>query len=503
MGARGSVLSGADENWTNFDDDLAGEYMWLIGVIAIFATFAAFGIGSNDGANAFGTCVGARSLSVRQATFGAACLEFFGALVMGRKLSLVLISSVVDMGCYYNHPVLLMWAMAAATIAHSITVVLASVIGVPISTTHAHVASILGAVLASRGAACVSSKGVAVAVLSAVAGPILALLSAAAVYTVYRRLVLRHPAPSHSAMRLLPILSAVLPAAFAPVVAVRFMVSWGLGAGDPVAVLSTMVMAGAAGAALGLRLKRQHERRIAATEWRAKRPAVTIAWTTIEDAESPRGPVAYVRDALNTDLATIVQNEDSLKRLHDKAEAFKPSDERASSFVHVIAACLKAVLHGAVSLASAVGPLSVAWTTLQMHRQRTPQPSGLDEELFAVHLLGGIAIALGVVVYGYRLLFTLGLRVAHVSPARGLSASVGAAVATFSAGGLLLPVSTSHCEVAAILGVAWVDGGRASVNGPVVVKAAAGSIAAVVVGGVMASIVFSVGEASARFVYSG
>ena len=51
------------------------EYEWILILSAFAAVFAAFGIGANDVANAWATSVGAKSLTLRQASFLALFAE--------------------------------------------------------------------------------------------------------------------------------------------------------------------------------------------------------------------------------------------------------------------------------------------------------------------------------------------------------------------------------------------------------------------------------------------
>ncbi len=53
--------------------------LYLI-LAAVFGLFMAWGIGANDVANAMGTSVGSRALSLRQAIVIAAIFEFLGAV---------------------------------------------------------------------------------------------------------------------------------------------------------------------------------------------------------------------------------------------------------------------------------------------------------------------------------------------------------------------------------------------------------------------------------------
>lgn len=58
-------------------------YTWMIVVHGIVAWLDAYGIGANDVANAFGTSVGSKTLTMWSAVVIAAIFEFLGAMLLG------------------------------------------------------------------------------------------------------------------------------------------------------------------------------------------------------------------------------------------------------------------------------------------------------------------------------------------------------------------------------------------------------------------------------------
>jgi len=57
--------------------------LWVVIVGGVFSFILAWALGANDVANAFGTSVGSKALSLRQALVVAAVVEFSGAVLMG------------------------------------------------------------------------------------------------------------------------------------------------------------------------------------------------------------------------------------------------------------------------------------------------------------------------------------------------------------------------------------------------------------------------------------
>jgi len=76
-----------------------------------------------------------------------------------------------------------------------------------------------------------------------------------------------------------------------------------------------------------------------------------------------------------------------------------------------------------------------------------------------------IAISLGTMTGGWRIIETMGSRITKLSPHQGFSASTSGSVTLFTASALGIPVSTTHTITGAIIGAGWLAG-RARSGGP-------------------------------------
>ena len=72
-------------------------------------------------------------------------------------------------------------------------------------------------------------------------------------------------------------------------------------------------------------------------------------------------------------------------------------------------------------------------------------------------VLGGVGIILGLVMWGYRIIVAIGVKLTKLTPSRGFSIELGAAITVLIASRLGLPVSTTHCQVGATMGVGLVE----------------------------------------------
>ena len=114
-----------------------------IAMIAV-AFYIAWNIGANDSANAMGTAVGAGILSFRQATLTIAIFVMMGAYLKGYKVMKTVGEGIVPSGF------LTMEMAVIALLAAGIWVTIATVKGLPVSTTQAIVGGVIGVGLAAH-----------------------------------------------------------------------------------------------------------------------------------------------------------------------------------------------------------------------------------------------------------------------------------------------------------------------------------------------------------------
>ena len=68
----------------------------IIWIAVAFGFLMAFGIGANDVANAMGTSVGAKALTLKQAIIVAAIFEFAGAYLAGGEVTKTIRKGMID-----------------------------------------------------------------------------------------------------------------------------------------------------------------------------------------------------------------------------------------------------------------------------------------------------------------------------------------------------------------------------------------------------------------------
>jgi sodium-dependent phosphate transporter len=126
--------------------------------------------------------------------------------------------------------------------------------------------------------------------------------------------------------------------------------------------------------------------------------------------------------------------------------------EQLFTFVQVFTACILSFAHGANDVANAIAPVAAI---LAIHHG-TYGPSA--DVPFWLLALGGLGIVLGLALYGYKVMKTIGFKLAAISPTRGSSANLAASIMVSTASFMGLPVSTTQCIVGAVAGVGAAEG---------------------------------------------
>ena len=132
-------------------DIIANYGTTLVLVAALFGFLMAWGIGANDVANAMGTSVGTKSLTIRQAIIIAMIFEFAGAYLAGGEVTATIRNGIIDTNAFTDTPDLLVLGMIASLLAAGLWLILASYFGWPVSTTHSIIGAIVGFAVVSVG----------------------------------------------------------------------------------------------------------------------------------------------------------------------------------------------------------------------------------------------------------------------------------------------------------------------------------------------------------------
>ena len=384
--------------------------LYLI-LAAAFGLFMAWGIGANDVANAMGTSVGSRALSLRQAVVIAAIFEFLGAVLAGGQVTATIRKGIIDPGLLAGNPELLVFGMLASLLAAGVWLMVASTFGWPVSTTHSIVGAIVGFAIAGVGFDAVQWGKVASIVASWLVSPLLAGTLAFALFRSVQRLIFDAGDPFRAAKRYVPMY----------IFLVGFIISL-------VTVLKGLKHVG-----LDLSLSQSYG-------------------------------LAAVAGLLAMAVGAIL-----VGRIHAQADADRDfhftNVERVFAVLMVFTACAMAFAHGSNDVANAIGPVAAIVAVVQSGGE-VAQNSALP---LWVLVVGAVGIITGLATYGYRVMAVVGERITELTPSRGFAATLAAAATVVVASGTGLPISTTHTLVGAVLGVGMARG-IAAINMRVVRK---------------------------------
>jgi len=139
-----------------------------------------------------------------------------------------------------------------------------------------------------------------------------------------------------------------------------------------------------------------------------------------------------------------------IKRQADKLENSKESINSLFTIPLIFAAALLSFAHGANDVANAVGPLAAINDALQ-----TDGVHGKAEIPLWVMLIGAIGISIGLLLFGPKLIKTVGQEITELDQMRAFAIAMAASITVIFASQLGLPVSSTHIAVGGVFGVGF------------------------------------------------
>ena len=184
---------------------IASHGFILLTLACVFGLFMAWGIGANDVANAMGTSVGSRALTLKQAIIIAAIFEFAGAYLAGGEVTSTIRKGIIDPAVLTDTPELLVFGMLSALLAAATWLLIASIKGWPVSTTHSIVGAIVGFAAVGISVDAVAWGKVGQIAASWVVSPLLAGSMAFALIISVKKLIFDHENTFERARKYVPI----------------------------------------------------------------------------------------------------------------------------------------------------------------------------------------------------------------------------------------------------------------------------------------------------------
>lgn len=285
--------------------------------------------------------------------------------------------------------------MMAALLSAALWINLATILGAPVSTTHSVVGGVVGAGIAALGVSAIAWPVLARIVASWVVSPVSGGLLAALFLAIINATILNKQDRAVAARIWVPVFVALMSGIFA-----MYMAEKGLSrlwSPAPTTVLAMGLIIGGLG-------------------W-----LVAMPWVRQGTAEP---------------------------------DTSKKQVGKLFRLPLILATALLSFAHGANDVANAVGPLAAIVATIGQGA------AGDAVELpLWVLAIGAIGIALGLALFGPRLIRTVGEKITKLNEIRGFCVALAAAATVLVASALGLPVSSTHIAIGAVFGVGFLREG--------------------------------------------
>lgn len=456
------------------------EFLWLV----ITGSFGAFGFGwgtgANDVANAFGTSIGSKTLTLKQAVILASIFEFTGAMVLGRVSTDTIAGGIANIDTFKTNPAVYAYGMCCTLFMGFVWQAFASYKEWNVSATHSIIGGIIGFALSYKGSEGVNwvtpvtdgssfppYKGVVPIVLSWFISPILTAIAAALIFGLTRSIVLRRTNSyqlSYYTVPFIVMLTTWINIYFVFTKGAKKMLSnvddW---TPEKAAWIAAIIAGGLScmSTVIGIPLLR---RRIEKTY----RPQDDSFLPVVEEIPKEELPVSELSPeasrkentlskillkGINTDIHADIHKDKLVSQIHENAEVFDPKTEHVFKYLQVFSAICVIFAHGAGEVGYMAGPLGSIWKVVE--------EGYLDKTLSAplwVVSIGASGLVVGLATYGYNVSRAMGTKLAKLTATRGFAAELATALVILVASQYGLPTSSSQCITGGIVGVGMMEG---------------------------------------------
>jgi PiT family inorganic phosphate transporter len=372
----------------------------LVIIAGVVGFFMAWGIGANDVANAMGTSVGSKALTIKQAIIIAMIFEFAGAYLAGGEVTSTIRKGIIDASYFVDSPELLVFGMISALFAAATWLLIASILGWPVSTTHSIVGAIVGFAAVGVSVDAVEWAKVIGIVGSWIITPLISGIIAFIIFNSAQKLIFDTDNPLTQAKRWVPFYMFLAGFVLALVTIKKGLKHLGLNIGSVEGYVYAIIA------------------------------AVIVAVI---------GKIFISR---------LEFDESAAKKTH------YANVEKVFAVLMIVTACAMAFAHGSNDVANAIGPLAAVVSIVG----NDGQIAAKSAIAWWILPLGGFGIVAGLALFGHRVIATIGNGITHLTPSRGFAAELAAACTVVIASGTGLPISTTQTLVGAVLGVGMARG---------------------------------------------
>lgn len=370
----------------------------ILGVV--FCFLMTWGVGANDLANVMSTTMGSKAVTVRQAMLIAVIFEFAGAFLGGGGVTETMRDGIINTSQLSEQPVILIEGMLAVLVACTIWMNLASYIGVPVSITNALVGSMVGFGAVVLGRDAIHWHQVSHIAIGWVTSPLISGFTAYGLFISIQQSIFVKSDPLARAKFYIPIY--------------LFMVG---------AILSFITV-----------FKGLHHFNIHLNNMQN---ALVILLCSV---------------SIMVIGIFVIRNIPETHHIRRRERFLQV--EKYFAVLMAMTACAMVFAHGANDVSLAVGPLTIMHSLIN----NAHQPLTASGYPAWIILLGCIGVTSGMLIYGRKVIETVGSSITALTPSRAFAATLAAATTVVSATSLGIPVSATQTLVGAVLGVGLARG---------------------------------------------
>lgn len=388
----------------------------FLAIAAVFGGYMAMNIGANDVANNVGPAVGSKALTMGGAIMIAMIFEAAGAFIAGGEVVSTIKGGIIDIKQFGTDTDSFIWAMMAALLAAALWLNLATMAGAPVSTTHSIVGGVMGAGMAAAGFGIVDWGTMGAIVSSWLISPLMGGIIAALFLLAIKKTIIFRDDKIQASYRWVPIYVSVMAWAF-----VTYLILKGLGQvwGPWIDLINSL-------------------------------PLISL-----EAQSKPTFLTASLIGLIVGGLVFVLLKR-TLRRNMSSMKNDRHSVNAQFTIPLIFAAALLSFAHGANDVANAIGPLAAINDAIMSGG--ITDKAGIPLWVMAV---GAFGIAIGLGLYGPRLIRTVGGEITELDQMRAYSIAMAAALTVIIASQLGLPVSTTHIAIGGVFGVGflreWLD----------------------------------------------
>lgn len=477
---------------------------WPLILSYVVGAFMAFGIGGNDAANSLATSVGSKAISLEKAVIMGAAGEFLGATFLGAGVSSTIqkgVASLDDPNCWAcgyctsqmgEYQLGMVYALCGA----SFFLVGITFFSLPVSTTHSVVGGVVGMTAGALGWGCLDysfETGILRIVSGWVVSPLVSGLIGVIMYVVTYYCIFRARSPKSAALMSVPILYGVTfgvmmfltmeKASMAKAFFKGFEEGRALTIKLIIVAVTTVTSAAAAYIvatpsirdAMDDMEKDLDDTHLKNQPWKAtKRMSQEgplsfqkVLSKPVDQSKEDKGQIEMIQNGKGTELESngvedVITSDGTGMQLLAKTLPTKEQwiAKKAFQNLLVMTAFMETFAHGANDTANATGPVGA----VQFAYSHGIHACGRLETPWYIMSGAGIFVGLGVIFMGYRVIKAVGEEIADIDFHIGFCVEFASASAVVLATYQELPVSTTHCQIGAIVFVSAIAYGPSGVS---------------------------------------